>query len=104
MDQNLNVAFEADANMKIKLRINSVRVTENSLMSIHYEDNNHLDLDMNNEDVTEIPADHFTLTLSNEGDIVLIGFQGKFHMIQLSCRVDENVDHLFILQLLDATI
>ncbi|ELT93840.1 hypothetical protein CAPTEDRAFT_193943 [Capitella teleta] len=74
-DQNLNVAIQADANMKIKLRLRSVHVQQLHSVSIEYADNEEIEIPLNNGEITEVPVDQLTVKLSNQDNVFLIGFQ-----------------------------
>lgn len=80
-DKNLNVAIQADANMKIKLRLRSVHVQQLHSVSIEYADNEEIEIPLNNGEITEVPVDQLTLKLSNQDNVFLIGFQGEFQVM-----------------------
>ncbi|ELT87116.1 hypothetical protein CAPTEDRAFT_199042 [Capitella teleta] len=74
-DQNLNVAVEAATNMKIKLRLRSIKLFSGSEVLVHYGDSEEVHLKLKNEEITEIPNDHLKITVDSQEHIFLIGYQ-----------------------------
>ncbi|ELT87118.1 hypothetical protein CAPTEDRAFT_199044 [Capitella teleta] len=74
-DQNVNVAVEAATNMKIKLRLRSIKMNSGSKIVVHYGEGKEVNLELKNEEITEIQADNLMITLGSQEDIFLIGYQ-----------------------------
>ena len=76
VDQNVNMAFEANANLKIKLRLRPIKLETQSAVLVQYGTSEELAMDMNDDEIVEIPTDHLVMRISDKENIFMIGFQG----------------------------